>query len=281
MGTDTDKVIEATPREQMISKVNEQSDIVKGATTFVVAGQGDVDEAMQRIKDIRALNKEVTATFGGIKASAYDTYKLAMAELNRFADPLKAAEQAYKATLGTYAAKAELKRKQEAEKEAERLRKAAEREADKATTKIEKMLAGMGDATEQLAAIQAQLDNPETPESEINVLIAKRDALESKIRNAQAAADQVAQEAAAKVNTVPLAKAKTAAPKLGGGSSVRFKKEGTVVNMTALVQAVAAGHLPIDLLTVNTTKMNGLIKAGMQLAGVTVRQVPIVAVRGA
>lgn len=114
--------------------VEERSlEAVKSSMAFIIKTNEQNLVAADRLKGVQLLQKEVGETFDPIIEKAHKTHKEAIAQKNKFAQPLRQAEITYKGKIATFCseqekirAKEEAKLRREAEEKERKLKEKAE-----------------------------------------------------------------------------------------------------------------------------------------------------------
>lgn len=247
----------------------EASVITECSEAMIIASQGDMEGATDRVRDIKALMKEVKATFDPVVEAAYTTHKTAVAARNGCLAPLEAAEKTIKGKMGGYQDECERKRQEEEEAARQKALKEQERVLKAAKKRIEKLNAEGGDIREKKARIEKEMEDPELTDIEEAAYMAELEVLKAQ---EEGNAEKVAEKAAAVVapTYVPPMAPSTPRPKVKGLSS-SVKKVGTVIDLMALIKAVADDNqnIPASVLKADMPAINKLLNADMDLPGVT------------
>jgi len=253
--------------------------VVAEAQSFVISTREHIEMANERRRIIKELMGQVEAAFGEPKKSAYDTWKLLVAKEKEHLTPLQTAYDLIGKKMGAFvqaeeAARAAAQRKAEEE---------AQRQQDAELARIEKktlaLLEKAGGLDEQITALQAALESPDTADAEAASLRAQLATLNMKRDKNTAAMDVQAVRAQQAAVAQGIPAGTWPSPAKVAGMSTRMRKIAVVNDKALIIKAVADGRLPIDLLDVNFTTLNKLTTAGMAVPGVAVREEVIVATR--
>lgn len=252
--------------------------MISDINSFIISTSGHLALANEKRKGIKVLIQEVTDTFGPIKKKTYDAWKETVAQEKKYLEPLEKTDTDLKSRMGQFM----LAEQQAAEKEANRLaeiaRKEKEKEIEKANKKLEVLMEKAGNLDAQIEALSAELQNQSIDDeaaiirAKLNGLLAQKESLERKVSVQATQAEQIT--ATPQIITPIPEKPKIA------GLSFRTEKKGEIINKLQVIKAVAAGTLPLELVDINNTVLNRLVKAGMNIAGVDVVTVPITQTRG-
>lgn len=119
--------------ENEMALQRKQEDVVSRAEALEIKTQPEYENAVNFVKDVKALQKEIKTTFDPIVDKANKAHKEAVRQRNKFLDPAKSAEKTVKTKMSNYVAEQERKRREEEE----RLRKLAARREAEARRKAE------------------------------------------------------------------------------------------------------------------------------------------------
>ena len=119
-----------TTLEQVDQKeVGQKTDLaVRNAQRLNIESDTLYEGAAEMLKGLKALQKEVKATFDPVCKATNDAWKTATAARKRHSEPLEAAEGIIKRKMGTYHQRKEKERLEVEQRERERLKKQAEEE---------------------------------------------------------------------------------------------------------------------------------------------------------
>ena len=249
--------------------------VVQAARDMAIESLEHIKGANEMRLLIKAMMGKVEETLGEPKDSAYKTWKLMVSKEKGFLQPLQEAYDLIGSRMGAVIQAEQVKQAALARQAEDDARKRRDAEAARIEKKMATLLKKASGIERQIEALHVALETAETDGEagrlrlELSNLIAQRDRAAVNIA-AQAERQQV--EAA----TPLIVFAPPVMPKVAG-MSVRTRKKAEEWNKTSLIQAVANGALPVDLLDVNMTCLNKLVAAGITIAGVTVREVPDIA----
>jgi hypothetical protein len=217
--------------------------MVQLATAMIVATDEDAEHASAALKDIKAIQAEIDATFDPVIKAAHAAHKAATSAKKKHCEPLDTAERLIKNKLGTYV----LECRRKAEESARVAEEAARREAEqKRQAEAERIAAD--------AATRAATANEEDA-----ILIA-----------AEAAASHYALAAAPLVVLPP---PPVAAPVKTAGVSVRTDYDFRIVNAALLPRE----YLIPDVVTIR--QMVKALRGQTAIPGVAVFEVAVTSVR--
>ncbi len=242
------------------------SDIMSQAAALIVTDHEQEQVGIEFIKGIKALKKDVEETFGPIKKKTHEAWKESVAQEKKHLEPLEAAEKMIRGKVVCFQDEQERLRRVAQAKLEEVARKEQQKRLDVAAKKVNTLLEKSTDLNGQIAdletAIIASIDDTELTaiEAKLDLLRAKRDALDQAVYNKQAEVEQ-AQYVAPTPMVAP------AAPKVQGASS-RVKKKAQISNPMALIKAVAAGTVPLGAITFDMSVLDKLVNAGAIIPGV-------------
>lgn len=133
-----------------LAQIEEQStDVIARAESITIATGSEYAAATGFLKDIKALNHAIQASFNPIVDKAHKVHKEAIAQRNKHLDPVKNAERIVKRKVAIYAGELEAARKKEQarlEEEARKEREKAMQEALEASEMAEELKAKGEDA---------------------------------------------------------------------------------------------------------------------------------------
>lgn len=242
------------------------TDIQWQATAIVVTDHEQEQVGIEFIKGIKALKKDVEETFGPIKKKTHEAWKESVAQEKRHLEPLEAAEKVVRGKVVCFQDEQERLRRAEQARLEEVARKEQQKRIDAATKKVNALLEKAGDLNSQIRWLEVELEGPlqeeesSAIEHRLSLLRAKRESLDQAVYSKQAEVAQ-AQYVAPTPTVAP------AAPKVQGASS-RVKKKAVVQNPMALIKAVAAGTVPVGVITFDMSTLDKLVTAGAIVPGV-------------
>lgn len=253
------------------------SDVTAKAAAFIITTSAEENAAVEIIRVIRDLKKEIDITFDDAIKKAHEAHKAMLAGKKRHLDPLDAAEKQIREKIIRFQNEQETARQQEEARLNELARKEKQRNLDAAAKRIAALLEKSGDVAGQIAALEAEsqadgLSDEERAaiESSVNILRVKHDNLAQAVASKQADAERT--QYVAPVTVLPQS------PKVQG-TSFTIKKKAAVVNLMDLIKAVAAGTVPIGALEANMSALDKLINAGAIVPGVSFTTERILSVR--
>lgn len=241
-------------------------DIKSQAAAIVVTNHEEEQAAIDFLKGLKVLRKEVEGTFGPIKEKAHATWKESVAQEKKHLEPLDAAEKQVKGVVIAFQNEQERLRREEQARLEEQARKEQQKRIDAATKKVNGLLEKSTDINRQIAALEVALredlndDERATIEHSLNILRVKKDNIE------RAVLDKTAEvERATYVAPVPTVAAP--APKVQGAAS-RVVKKAVIQNPMQLIKAVAEGKAPVGVIEFNMSALDKLVNAGAIVPGV-------------
>ncbi len=255
----------------------QSSDIMVYAEAAEIQSLEGLEQGKVWIQTIKALRKEVNATFDPVVDAAHKAHKEAVAARKKHVEPLDAAERLIKGKIGGYLDYVEEERRKEAAREMETARKEREKALAAAGRRIDKLTEKGASIQKQVDVLSTELNDPELTDVEEEVMRARLEILEAQAEG-NTEAVEVKRAEVAETNVVPMPVPTSAPPKVKG-MSTRVKKVPTVVNPMALVKAVASGKIPEGVITFDMKAIEKLVNAGMTLPGVSVRSERSVSVR--
>jgi len=111
----------------------ESTDLVTKVNGLTITNQLEYEGAAEFLKQIKGQEKKVKESFDPIISKAYQTHNEAVAQKNKFFNPLAAAEKVVKNLMSAY----QNKKEAEAKEEQCKLQEAADREAEKERKRIQ------------------------------------------------------------------------------------------------------------------------------------------------
>lgn len=264
------------PEVQSIEK--KATDIQGQAAAIIVTSHEQEQAAVDFLKGVKGLKKEVESTFGPIKEKTYASWKESVAQEKKHLEPLDAAERLVKGKIVYFQDEQEKLRRQEQARLEEQARKEQQKRIDAAMKRVNGLLEKSTDINGQIVALEAEQkmedlndEDRATIDHRLNLLRVKRDNLN------QAVLEKTAEvERAQYVAPVPTVAAP--APKTQGASS-RVKKKAVVQNAMQLIKAIAAGQAPVEAISFNMAVLDKLVNAGAIVPGVGFMEDRIVSVR--
>lgn len=252
-------------------------DIIGRAQSFMVTNPEQETVAVEIIRIIKDLKKEIDTTFDEAIKKAHEAHKAMLIGKKRHYDPLDAAERHVRGKIINFQNEQEAARQREEARLNELARKEQQKKIDAAAKRINALLEKSGDVAGQIAALEAEsqadgLSDEERAaiESSVNILRVKQDNLAQAVASKQADAERT--QYVAPVTVLPQS------PKVQG-TSFTIKKKAAVVNLMDLIKAVAAGTVPIGALEANMSALDKLINAGAIVPGVSFTTERILSVR--
>lgn len=115
----------------------ESTDLVTKVNGLTITNQLEYEGAAEFLKQIKGQEKKVEESFDPIISKAYQTHKEAVAQKNKFFNPLAAAEKVVKNLMSAY----QNKKEAEAKEEQCKLQEAADREAKRKQDAIDAQIA--------------------------------------------------------------------------------------------------------------------------------------------
>lgn len=253
---------------EILTIEKKSSDIMAQAGALAVMNHEQEQAGIEFIKGIKVLKKEIEVTFGPIKKKTHEAWKESVAQEKKHLDPLDAAEKMVRGKVIGYQDEQERLRRAEEARLQEIARKEQQKRIDAATKKVNSLLEKSGDVNEQIKTFEAERQVEGLTDEDIaaidhrlNMLRVKRDNIERAVLDKQAEVEQA--QYVAPVPTVA-----PAAPKPQGASS-RVKKKAQVTNPMVLIKTVAAGTVPIGVITFDMSALDKLINAGAIIPGVS------------
>lgn len=241
-------------------------DIQSQAAAIVVTNHEEEQAAVEFLKGLKALRKEIDATFGPLTEKAHAAWKETLAQEKKHLGPIEAAEKQVKGVVIAFQNEQERLRREEQARLEEQARKEQQKRIDAAMKRVNGLLAKSTDINGQIAALEAELagdlndEERSTIDHSLNMLRVKKDNIE------KAVLDKTAEvERAQYVAPVPTVAAP--APKVQGAAS-RVVKKAVVQNLMQLIKAVAAGQVPPSVLDPNMSALDKLVNAGAIVPGV-------------
>lgn len=199
------------------------NDVSRIAQSIVVVDQGTYEDAGQFLKDVKLQIHKFGVIFDGIVKKTHQAWQQALADRNQFIHPLEAAEKHVKGVMGAWWRK-------------EQDRIAAERraaEAEKARIEAENRKKAADDALKRAEELQAAGD-------------------------IGGALETIAEPVQVRPADVEIPK--VAPPKVTG-IGMKRSWDAEVVDLMAVVKAVAAGEAPLDFLSPVHSKINQAVRA--------------------
>ena len=263
------------PEVQSIER--KATDIQGQAAAIAVTNHEQEQAAVDFLKGLKAVRKEVEGTFGPIKEKAHATWKETVAQEKKHLEPLDAAERMVKGKIVYFQDEQEKLRRMEQTRLEELARKEQQKRIDAATKRVNGLLEKSTDINGQIATLEGELtgdlndEERATIDHRLNLLRVKRDNIH------QAVLDKTAEvERAQYIAPVPTMAAP--APKAQGASS-RVKKKAVIQNAMQLIRAVAEGKVPVEAVTFNMSTLDKLVNAGAVVPGVGFTEDRILSVR--
>lgn len=243
--------------------------VVQDANTLMITTDAQAGAAVEVLTAVNNLIKEVNDTFDPIIDKANKAHKEAIAQRNRHRDPLNAAKTIITDKVVGYQKEQKRLAELEAQKQAEQIRKDREAMAKKAQAKIEALAGKSLDISAEIAEIEKILEDPTLTDEEaqvyqgkINMLLVRQSQANAAIQEKQTVVEAAVSAPIPSLNATPSLKLP--------GFSTRAVKVGTVVDLMKLVKSVAAGTVPIGVLTFDQGTINKLANAGMIMPGVDI-----------
>ena len=252
------------PAVQSIEK--KAMDIESQAAAIVVTNHEEEQAAVDFLKGLKVLRKEVEGTFGPIKEKAHAAWKEAVAQEKKHLEPLDAAEKQVKGVVIAYQNEQDRLRREEQARLEEQARKDQQKRIDAAAKKVNGLLAKSTDINNQIAALEAELagdlnyEEKSTIEHSLNLLRVKRDNIEKAVLDKTAEVER-AQYVAPVPTVAPIAAKPT-------GATSRVVKKAVVQNAMQLIRAVAEGRAPVGVIEFNMSALDKLVNAGAIVPGV-------------
>ncbi len=230
--------------QQLADLQGERDPIVEAATQLAVCDQPSLELAGFLLTDrIKPMLKEIDKSCGPVVKSAHEAHKAAKKQENDLKAPLLEAQTIVNGKVETYL------------DEQERLRIAEEARIAEEQRKQE--------AEQRRLQAAADAENRRREKEEEDERIAHAAALEEEGKTYEA--EQVLETPAPVRQVVVTPPAPPpiprAAPARAQGVSRRKTWKGEVVNLKQLVEAVAAGKVPLNVLKVDDTKLNQHIRS--------------------
>lgn len=242
--------------------------VVQDANTLMIATDAQAGATVEVLNTVNKLIKEVNDTFDPIIDKANKAHKEAIAQRNRHRDPLTSAKAIITDKVAGYQREQKRLADLEAQKQADLIRKEREALAKKAQARIDALADKSLDISEQIAALEKVLEDPTLSDEEAQVYQGKINML--LVRQNQAnGAIQVKQAEVETIVAAPIPQAATSNFKVPG-LTTRSSKVGVVSDFAKLVKSVAAGTVPIGVLTFDQGTINKLANAGMIMPGVDI-----------
>lgn len=263
------------PEVQSIEK--KATDIQGQAAAIMVTSHEQEQAAVDFLKGLKAVRKEVEGTFGPIKEKAHAAWKETVAQEKKHLEPLDAAERMVKGKIVYFQDEQEKLRRLEQARLEEQARKEQQKRIDAAMKRVNGLLEKSTDINGQISALEAELagylseDERATIEHSLNMLRVKRDNLNQAVLDKTAEVERAQYVAPVPVVAVP-------APKTQGASS-RVKKKAVIQNAMQLIKAVAAGQAPVEAISFNMAVLDKLVNAGAIVPGVGFTEDRILSVR--
>lgn len=243
--------------------------VLEDANMLVIKTAPQAAAAMEALKSIDGLIAEVHKSQDPIVAAANNTHKIAVAERNRLLTPLLSAKGIVTDKVAGFNKEQKSLADLEDQRRADEIRKERDALAKKAQAKIEALADKSLDISAEIAEIETILRNPELSDEEsrvyqnkINVLLTRQNQTIGTIEAKQAEIEAVI--------SAPIPQAATAPRVSAPGLVTKAVKVGVVVNLMKLVKSVAAGSVPIGVLTFDQGTINKLANAGMIMPGVDI-----------
>jgi hypothetical protein len=253
--------------------------VTQEAGALVIKSAEQKGLAVDKIRIIKALRKEVEDTFNPIIEKAHSAHKEAVSQRKKFTDPLDEAERIIKRKIGDYDQYLEDEARREAEKLAEIARREKEKAIDKANKRLEALMAKSGDLSGQIKTIETELRQPDLSDEEREILSAKLNTLMARLDNT----NRQAREKETVIETIASAPAPNVivdnAEKVAGLSS-KAVLIPEVFNPLALCKAIVDERAPVGLIKAwDIVLLKKLVNSGMVIPGVKTTQERTVKVR--
>lgn len=267
-----------------ITKTNE--DLQRVATSVKVAANAlivkcpdDVENARDGIREIKRRRAVIDEHCDpGIK-QAHALHKQLVADKKKLTDELDKAEKIIKRKVGDYQLECERK----AEEERQRAQKEAEvqrqRQIDAARKKIEKAMEKAGGIQEQIAALQAVIEDESTTDTELELAERQMEVLKLQLQGENDKARE-AQERAEDIATAPAYIPPAAVVEKTKGVGVKKVYIITSIDNSALIKAISEGKGSAALVkSWDETMLKKLAAMGIFLPGVGYQEDRSVSVR--
>lgn len=232
--------------------VKETTDVVTQANAFVVNDDRSNQEASNIVLRIKNQIKKVSEFFDPMVDGPYQAYKTNYNRRAVVLDPLKEAEEIIKKKSKAWLIEQQRKQEEAERKAAEEARKEEERQR-----KIKEDQERVWREKEEKAKAEAERLEKEIAKAKNETAKAKAEEAAAKARAEAAKAAAKAEERRLEAESVFVA-AKPIEPvfQKASGQSLRDNWKAEVVDLMALVKAVAAGRAPISFLQANMKALN-------------------------
>lgn len=249
--------------------------ILEEAKAIIIADEKGLEVAKEKVRAINALIKEVGETFDPIVTKANAVHKEATGQRNKHLNPLKEAKKTVENIIGDYAT---LLMKQAQEAEEKRITD-RNKEIEKITKRMNKHLDGYKELEDQIAELEKKIEKGGLTEVENEVIHKQLGILQTK-RDSKAETLERNQSAIEEVETMPAAVAAPAVSLKGVGGG-RTERIPTLFNKEALIKAIAAGDMPIDLVDENMGKVKKYVNAfpNSRVPGISIETKSVVRIR--
>jgi len=222
--------------------------LVEKAQALIVSTVKEKEFAVVELNLVSELIKVVKADFEKPKGSTYKAWKDVVAQEKGHLDPLEAAKETIRGKIGTF--DLDMKRLQEKADAAVLVERQLifDKQVTEAQEKINAILAGVEDIDETITLLNMELKREDLTEIERQKLETQLETQYALKENDQEKAEEIQARAYEPVFTPPRLVVPDTKVK---GASSRFEYVPEVVNLMALIKAVANGTVPDTVLDVN------------------------------
>lgn len=239
----------ATPSDTPAVLEEQGTQLAQLAAQLKIVDPASFERAVDVHRSLTLYITRVDETFGPIVDSAHRTHKLAVAQRDGLRTPAVELKKVVGRDMAAY------------EQEVERLRAQAEALAQAERDRLER------EETERVEAERLRLQR-ESDDRTQNAALAAAEVGDVELAERLVSAPPVVLAPAARPVFAPVM---APPPARAAGLSFRDNWKAEVIDLPALVKAVAAGHQPITLLEPNLTALNGMarsLKSALAIPGV-------------
>lgn len=261
-------MIEENAGKELTTEVKKDVSLfVEVARELIIKSEKELITARDNIRAGRALKDKITEWFKPLKAAAQAAHKALCDKEKAELDPVSEGINIYNTKITEYQLAEQKRIEEENRKAEEAARKKKEAAQKKAQDRIDALADKCLSQNEQIAELQASLNNPDMSNDEREIIEAKINTLTVCIDNTKI--DIVkAQTKIEGIIEAPAPAPVAYATKVQGIGNLKPVLEPTVMNPYVLLAAVANKTVPIDIVKFDMVKIKRLVNAGMNLPGV-------------